>query len=189
MNKVIDLLPGSQNFVEFPVQLDDLGNELTKDYALNVGEKAWNWIIPLNISKGKPIDTAGKHEIMALGNPIAQPKPGQTFKGIKLTGEQRVFLVNAATNDVMIGNKDFDTAIEAILFTSKYRNSNVREKASILNSLKNEYYQKAWDENFRFEYPDVWDISNNRNNFIKEGLITPHMIGESYSDQAQQGSN
>jgi len=189
MNKVIDLLPGSQNFVEFPVQLDDFGNELTKDYALNVGEKAWNWMIPFNLTKGKPLDTSGKYEIFALGNPIQQPLPGQTYKGIKLTGDQRVFLVNAATNDVMIGSKDFDTAIEAILFTSKYRNANVNEKYNILQSLKNEYYQKAWDENFRFEYPDVWDISNNRNNFIKEGLITPHMIGESYSDMAQQGSN
>tara|TARA_E500000318_G_C3565442_1_gene215449 strand:- start:446 stop:3502 length:3057 start_codon:yes stop_codon:yes gene_type:complete len=189
MNKVLDLLPGSQNIIEFPVQLDDFGNEKTKDYGLNVGEKAWNWTIPFNISKGRPIDTAGIYEVFALGNPIQQPKPGQTYKGIKLTGEQRVFLVNAATNDVMIGAKDFDTAIEAILFTSKYRNSNVKEQYSILQSLKNEYYQKAWDENFKSEYPDVWDISNNRNNFINDGLITPHMIGESYSDMVQQGSN
>jgi len=171
INKVISILPGVPDDT-YPV-LDAFGNEISKNDGLTVGEKAWNFVMPLTIANGRD---EIPHEVVRLGNPLVLKD--SRYDGMKLTPEQNYFLINQATNKTTIKRKDFESAIETLIFSRTYQKSNNKEKKNLLIAIKKDYYDKAFNNEFADEFYDEYEIHKKRKEYMLDGDINSVAFGE-----------
>ena len=171
INKVISILPAVPDDT-YPV-LDAFGNEISKNYGLTVGEKAWNYVMPLTIANGRD---EIPYEVVRLGNPLVLKD--SRYDGMKLTPEQNYFLINQATNKTKIKRKDFETAIEVLIFSRTYQKSNNREKKNLLLAVKKDYYDQAFNNEFKDEFYDEYEIHKKRKEYMLNGDINSVAFGD-----------
>ena len=177
-NDYLDKLPGSEKFFELPPKIDIFGEDIVVNENINTWGNIFNMVSPSTFAKGKNIGPEA-YEILRLGNPIQNPE--RKKGGIKLTPKQYYYWVkvaksgvtnkNGIVEQVTIKGMNFMEYINYMMYSPQYIKANENKQYDLLRGVQNDFLTKAWEDHFKYEYPDVYDAVGIKKDMIEEGEI------------------